>query len=180
MGDSETLVAPKHGFVDLTPAFDAIVAANKSLALAKDLQVTDAPSADQAGKVREELKAIEKRIEEQRKLIVKPLSDEKARLDAYAKKVSAPVTEAKDILTKRISSWQQEEKRKADEANRKAEEERAAQILKEKKEREKEERRLRDLELAKQVIENDALASADDLAKAQKFINKNDGKIRRR
>lgn len=103
-------------------SFDAIKAtADSALLAAQSVTVTDLSTAEVSKSKAVELQRVEKRIEEIRKELVKPLNDQVSAINATAKSLSSPIGAAKSELANKLMRWQNEERMKAE---AKAEEER--------------------------------------------------------
>lgn len=114
-------------------SFDAIKAtAQAVLEIAKLIQVTDAESAAKAKFQADEIKRLLDRVEEIRKALVKPVDEEREKIQGDAKGISGPLKEGRDGINARIKAWQDAEREKAEaiaEEERKAAEARLAETL---------------------------------------------------
>lgn len=91
-----------------------------------EMKVSDNNSKDDALMAGKSIKTYEKRIEEVRKALVGPLNERVKQINAYAKKIAAPLAEAEMHLKGQLRNYEEMLEKQRQEAIRKAEEERKA------------------------------------------------------
>jgi len=101
------LVLVDAGFISTLVAVEAQVAA---------LKITDAPSAQQAADLQIQLTTAGRKLEEARKTLKQPFIDKGSEIDAAARGPQQRITAAKDAIKKRLTDFEAEQQRIADEA----------------------------------------------------------------
>lgn len=76
---------------------------------AQSYEITNVQQVDEASVFLRELQQTEKRIEDKRTEITKPMNQSLKAINDLFKKVSAPIIQARGLLTNRILTWRREE-----------------------------------------------------------------------
>lgn len=87
------------------------------------ITVTDQIDADAAGATFKALKEFERAVEASRKDVKEPVLDLGRKIDALSKDLSTEITSQANRISRVLGAWQAEERKKAEEARRKAAEE---------------------------------------------------------